>query len=172
MDRRRRSSLLGGVILVLIGAWFVAVQLVPGLADWFQFEVTWPLLIIAIGAILLVVGLVTAAPGFAVPACIVAGVGGILYFQATSGRWVTGSYAWGLMPSFVGLGVLLANILDGKIGKGLSEGGVLIIIGLVIFGALGAVFGELGWLTPYWPLLVVGLGLLMVLQGLLRLRRS
>jgi hypothetical protein len=171
MDRRRRSSLVGGVILVLIGAWFVAVQLVPGLATWVQVEVTWPLFIVAIGAILFVVGLVTAAPGLAVPACIVAGVGGILYFQAASGRWVTGSYAWGLMPSFVGLGILLANMLDGKLGKGVREGGVLIIIGLVVFGALGAAFGELGWLGPYWPLLVVALGVLMVLQGLLRIRR-
>jgi hypothetical protein len=42
----------------------------------------------------------------------------------------------------------------------------------VVFGALGAVFGELSWLGPYWPLLVVGLGVLMVLQGLLRIRRS
>jgi len=172
MDRRRRSSLVGGVLLVLIGAWFVAVQLVPGLASWLQFEVTWPLLIIAIGAILFVVGLVTAVPGLAVPACIVAGIGGILYFQATSGRWVTWAYAWALIPSFVGVGVLLANILDGKTGKGVREGGVLILIGLVLFGIFGAVFGQLGWLGPYWPLLVVGLGLLMVVQGLLRVRRS
>jgi hypothetical protein len=172
MERRRRSRLAGGILLILIGAWFAAEQLVPGLATWVQLEVTWPLFIVAIGAILLVVGLVTAVPGLAVPACIVAGVGGILYFQATSGQWVTGSYAWGLVPSFVGVGILLANILDGKLGKGLREGGVLIIIGLVVFAALGAFFGELGWVGPYWPLLVVALGVLMVLQGLLRLRRS
>ncbi len=172
MERRRRSTLVGGMLLIVIGAWLVAVQLVPGLATLVQLEVTWPLFIVGIGAILLVVGLVTAVPGLAVPACIVAGVGGILYFQATTGRWVTGSYAWGLMPSFVGIGILLANILDGKLGKGLREGGVLIIIGLVVFGALGAAFGELGWLGPYWPLLVVALGVLMVLQGLLRIGRS
>ena len=91
MDRRRRSTLVGGLILVLIGAWLVAVQLVPGLADWIQLEVTWPLFLVAIGVIFFVVALVTAVPGFAVPACIVAGVGAILYFQATSGRWVSGS---------------------------------------------------------------------------------
>lgn len=172
MERRRRSTLVGGVLLIVIGAWLVAVQLVPGLATLVQLEVTWPLFIVGIGAILLVVGLVTAVPGLAVPACIVAGVGGILYFQATTGRWVTGSYAWGLMPSFVGIGILLANILDGKLGKGARDGGVLIIIGLVVFAALGAAFGELGRLGPYWPLLVVALGVLMVLQGLLRIGRS
>ena len=68
MERRRRSSLVGGILLILIGAWFVAVQLMPGLKVWLQFEVTWPLFIIAIGGILLVVALLTAVPGLAVPA--------------------------------------------------------------------------------------------------------
>jgi hypothetical protein len=171
MDRRQRSSLVGGLLLVLIGGWFAAVQLVPGFASWIQFEVTWPLFIIAVGGILLVLALVTAVPGLAVPACIVAGIGGILYFQATSGRWVTWSYAWALIPSFVGVGVILAGVLDGKVVKGIRDGGVLILIGLVLFAVFGSVFGELKWLGPYWPLLVVLAGVLVVLQGLLRLRR-
>ncbi len=172
MDRRRRSSLVGGVLLVLIGAWFVAVQVLPELATWLEFEFTWPLFIVAIGAILFVVGLVTAVPGLAVPACIVAGIGGILCFQATSGRWVSWAYAWLLVPSFVGVGILLANILDGKFAKGVREGGVLIVIGLVLFGTMGSIFGGLGWLGPYWPLLIAGLGVLLVVHGVLHLRRS
>jgi len=171
MERRRRSSLVGGVLLILIGAWFAAVQLVPGLKVWLQFEVTWPLFIIAIGGILLVVALLTAVPGLAVPACIVAGIGGILYFQATTGRWETWAYAWALIPSFVGVGILLAGILEGQTAKGVREGGWPILIGLVMFVIFGSFLGGLGWLGPYWPLLVVGLGLLMVVQGLLRVRR-
>ena len=172
MDRRQRSSLAGGILLILIGAWFVALQLVPGLKDVLNLEVTWPLFIVAIGGILFVVALVTAVPGLAVPACIVAGVGAILYYQTTAGRWQAWIYAWGLIPSFVGLGVLVANILDGKTGKGVREGGALILIGLVLFAVLGSVFGGVGLLGQYWPLLVVGFGLLLVLQGLLRIGRS
>jgi hypothetical protein len=41
----------------------------------------------------------------------------------------------------------------------------------VLFVILGSIFGSLGWLGPYWPLLVVAFGLLLVVQGLLRLRR-
>ena len=89
MDRRQRSSLAGGILLILIGAWFVALQLVPGLKDMLNLEVTWPLFIVAIGGILFVIALVTAVPGLAVPACIVAGVGAILYYQTTAGRWQT-----------------------------------------------------------------------------------
>jgi hypothetical protein len=172
MDRRRRSSLVGGILLILIGAWFVALQLVPGLTDMLNLEVTWPLFLVAIGGILFVIALVTAVPGLAVPACIVAGVGAILYYQTTAGVWQAWIYAWGLVPSFVGLGVLVANILDGKTGKGVREGGMLILIGLVLFAVLGAAFGGVGLLGQYWPLLIVGFGLLMVLQGLLRIGRS
>ena len=74
MDRRRRSSLVGGVLLILFGAWFVALQLVPGLSEMLNLEVTWPLFIVAIGGILFVVALVTAVPGLTVPAFVVAGV--------------------------------------------------------------------------------------------------
>jgi hypothetical protein len=170
MERRRRSSLVGGILLILIGAWFAALQLVPGLEAWIQFEVTWPLFIVAVGVILFVVALLTAVPGLAVPACIVAGVGGILYFQAATGRWETWAYAWALIPSFVGVGILLAGILGGQTAKGVREGGWPILIGLVLFVIFGSFLGGLGWLGPYWPLLVVGLGLLMVVQGLLRVR--
>ena len=171
MDRRRRSSLVGGILLILIGIWFAAVQLVPGLEEWLHFEVTWPLFIIAVGVILFVVALVTAVPGLAVPACIVGGIGAMLYWQATTGRWETWSYAWPLIISFVGLGALLSNILEGQTAKGVREGGWPILIGLVLFVILGSVIGGLGWLGPYWPLLVVALGVLVLVQGLFRARR-
>jgi hypothetical protein len=171
MERRRRSSLVGGILLILIGAWFAALQLMPGLRAWFNIEVTWPLFIVAVGFILLVVGLVTASPGLAVPACIVGGLGGLFYWQATTGNWETWSFAWALIPSFVGVGVLLSGVLEGQTAKGVREGGWLILIGIVLFVIFGSVFGELAWLGPYWPLLVVAFGLLLVVQGLLRARR-
>jgi hypothetical protein len=170
MDRRRRSSLVGGILLILIGVGFVALQLVPELGDWLQFEVTWPLFIIGVGVILFVVGLVTAVPGLAVPACIVGGLGGIFYWQASTGRWETWGYVWPLIISFVGVGVLLSNILDGQTAKGVREGGWPILIGVVLFVIMGSIFGGLGWLGPYWPLLIVALGVLVLIQGLLRLR--
>jgi hypothetical protein len=171
MKRRRRSGLVGGILLILVGAWFMAMQLVPGLRDWLQFEVTWPLFVIGVGVILFVVALVAAVPGLAVPACIVGGIGGILYWQASTGRWESWGYVWPLIISFVGVGVLLSNILDGQTAKGVREGGWPILIGLVIFVVMASFLGGTGWLGPYWPLLVVGLGLLLVIQGLFRLRR-
>jgi hypothetical protein len=171
MESRRRSRLVGGILLILMGAWFAALQLVPGLGDWINIEFTWPWMIIAVGVILLVVSLIIAVPGLVVAACVVGGVGAILYWQVVTDGWVTWAFAWALMPSFVGLGVLLSSILEGRTAKGVREGGWLILIGIVLFVILGSIFGSLGWLGPYWPLLVVAFGLLLVAQGLLRLRR-
>jgi hypothetical protein len=171
MKSRRRSSLVGGILLILIGAWLVALQLVPGLGDWINIEFTWPWMIIAVGVILLIIGLIIGVPGLVIPACIVGGVGAILYWQVATDGWVTWAFAWALIPSFVGLGVLLSSILEGRTAKGVREGGWLILIGVVLFVILGSIFGSLGWLGPYWPLLVVAFGLLLVVQGLLRVRR-
>lgn len=170
MDRRRRSSLAVGLLLILVGAWFVAMQLVPGLEGWLNLEVTWPLLIVGVGVLLLVIGLVTAVPGMAIPGCIVAGIGGILYWQSLTGNWGSWSYVWALIPGFAGVGAILSGLLEGRIAKGVREGGGLILISLVLFVVFGSVFGGLGWLGPYWPLLLVAVGLLIVVRALLRAR--
>ena len=75
MSRRRRSNLVGGILLILLGALFLALQLVPGLGDLVQVEFSWPLIIVGVGVFLLVFGLLAGAPGMAVPACIVGGIG-------------------------------------------------------------------------------------------------
>jgi hypothetical protein len=157
-----------GLLLIAIGAWFIAVQLVPGLEGWLNLEVTWPLLIVGVGVLLLVIGLVTAVPGMAIPGCIVGGIGGILYWQSLTGNWESWSYIWTLIPGFVGLGVIVSGLLGGRAAKAVREGGWLILISLVLFVVFGSIFGGLGWLGPYWPLLLVALGLLMVVRALLR----
>ena len=103
MDSQRRSSLVGGLVLVLLGALFLAVQWLPGLQLWFS----WPLIIIGIGVLLLIVGLLTGVPAMAIPACIVGGIGGLLYWQNATGNWESWAYAWTLIPGFVGVGMVL-----------------------------------------------------------------
>lgn len=171
MDRRRRSSLAVGLVLILLGAWFIAVQLVPGLAAYMRLESTWALWVIAVGVLLLVVGLLTAVPAMAIPACIVVGIGGILYWQTTTDQpWETWSYAWALIPGFVGVGTILSGMLSGRTSKAVISGGWLILVSLVLFVVFGSLFGGLGWLGPYWPLLLVAFGLLIVVRALLRRR--
>jgi hypothetical protein len=169
MDRRRRSSLATGLVLILIGALIFATQLVPGWETWFQ----WPLFIVGIGAVLLVIGLLTRVPGLAVPACIVGGIGGLLYYQNVTGDWDSWAYAWALIPGFVGVGIIVAGILGGRFRKPLREGGQLIIVSLVLFLAFGSFFGliGLGPLGQYWPVLLIALGVLILFNRLIFRRR-
>ncbi len=164
MNARRRSGLAGGVVLILLGALFLAVQLIPGLRLW----VSWPWMIIGVGILLLVIGAVTGVPAMAIPACIVGGIGGLLYYQNATGDWESWSYAWALIPGFVGVGITLSGLLEGRVRQAVRGGGWLILISLVLFAVFGSFFGALGLAGRYWPALLILLGLLLLLGNLLR----
>lgn len=171
MDQPRRSQLGAGILLILIGAAILAVQFVPSLRQWYdtvEWVVSWPLIVIGVGISLLVLALVTGTPGLAVPACIVGGIGGILYYQNTTGDWGSWAYAWALIPGFAGMGGLLSGLLEGNLRQALSAGGWLIFISLVLFLAFAAFLGGPDVLGDYWPVLVIAAGLLLLGRSLFR----
>ena len=166
MNKRTRSSLVFGLLLILIGAWFLAVQIVPGL-DWFWDIISWPLIVIAVGVFLLLLGLVLGAPGMAVPACIVGGIGGLLYWQNATGNWESWSFAWALIPGFVGAGLMLASLL-GEGGKDTFRVGAwMSFISLIVFALFGSFFGA-NVLGTYWPVVLILFGVWILIQPLFR----
>ena len=171
MDQQRRTQLGGGIVLVLIGAAFLAVQFIPSLRAWYdtiEWEGGWPFIIIGVGAFLFLLGLLLGAPGLAVPACIVGGIGGLLYWQSVTGNWDSWAYAWTLIPGFVGVGILVAGLLEGKVRQALSGGGWLIFISAVMFLAFGSFLGGPVLLGDYWPILVIVAGVLLLGRTLFR----
>lgn len=168
MDRQGRSNLALGVILLLLGAWFLAVQLVPGLGDLINIEGSWPLIVVAVGGILLLIGLLLGVPDMAVPACVVGGIGVLLYWQNATGNWGSWAYAWTLIPGFVGLGIILAGLIGGRPGSAVREGGGLIIISLILFAIFASFLGGLNLLGAYWPVLLIVLGLWLLARPWLR----
>ena len=115
MDRRRRKSITVGVLFILIGGWFFAVQNYEPLNQWSDAFAEWPIWIVAIGILIFVAGLLGGAPSLAVPAAIISGLGGIFYYQNLTGEWDTWAYAWTLIPGFIGVGTLIQYLLQGKI---------------------------------------------------------
>ena len=166
MNRSRRSGLAGGLILILLGAWFLAVQFMPGLQAWFS----WPWIIIGVGVVMLLIGLLSGVPDLAVPACIIGGIGGLLYWQNATGNWDSWSYAWSLIPGFVGVGIILSGLFGGKVLKSLREGGNLILISLILFVIFAAFLGGPNLLGDYWPVLLILLGLWVLIRSLFRSR--
>jgi len=71
MDRRSRSALVVGTLLILLGVFFLVTRVVPGFFETFS----WPFVVIGVGAIFMIIALVTWTPGLAVPACIIGASG-------------------------------------------------------------------------------------------------
>jgi hypothetical protein len=168
MDTNKRTSLAFGVVLILAGAFFLAAQFMPGLRQLWESVFDWPAIVVGVGALLLLIGLFSGNPDMAVPACIVAGIGGILFYQNTSGDWSSWSYMWALIPGFSGLGLLLAGLLAGMDRGRMRRGVDAILSSLILFTIFGAFFGGLfrSFLGIYWPLLLVAAGVLILLRNL------
>jgi len=173
MARQNRSQLVLGLILVLLGVWFFAVRQIPALKAWTEIQFQWPFYVIGAGVLILFIGLLTGAPAMAIPASIVAGIGGILYYQQQSSDWESWSFLWTLIPGFVGVGTILTALLGEDTRHNLGHGINLIVISTVLFLLFAAVFQRLNIMGSYGPaVLLILLGLYVMGRGLLRSRDS
>ena len=144
MDKGKRASIVGGALLILVGGVLFAAQILPDFLPDFWQIVSWPWIIIGVGLFLFVLGLAVGEPGLAIPASIVGGIGGILSYQWYTGDWQSWSYIWTLIPGFVGIGIVLMNLLGGK-ESSLKEGGTLILISFIMLTVFGSLFGAIGF---------------------------
>ncbi len=159
----KRSSIVGGMILILVGATFLLMQLFPSVAEQIDLARQWPLIIVAIGGFFLLAALV-GTPPLAIPGSIVGGIGGILYYQNLTGNWDSWAYIWALIPGFVGVGIVLMYVLRGQLRQGLQAGGPQIVISAIMFVIFAGFFTGLGGLGRYWPVLLILAGGWMLIK--------
>ena len=126
-----------GFVLVVAGGLFLADQFL-------EFEIMrnfWPLLVVLLG-LTFFIGMLTArqrGAWLAIPGSVITTTGIILYIHNTFNLWVTWTYAWALLVSAVGIGMLIMNIYLKR--EGLQKaGGWVIGIGLVLFVLFGIFF--------------------------------
>ena len=164
---RNRSQLIFGVLLLLLGGWLIASQQVPALQAWTK-NFVWPMYVIGAGILILLIGMISGQPGTAVPACIVAGIGGILYYQNATTDWGSWSFMWTLIPGFVGVGTILAALLGDENSR-YAHGFNLLVISAALFLVFATIFGGLELLGPYGaPAILIFLGLYILVRGLRR----
>ena len=169
MNRQGRSQLALGVILILLGAWFLLDKSVPAFHAIFEKYTVWPMNMFLIGAGIFIVGLVLGQPGMAVPAAIVAGIGGIFYYQEATNNYDSWSYMWALIPGFVGVGSILAGLLGDNTAHNLKRGLNLMVISAVMFLVFSSFFGGWELVGNYGPaILLILLGLWVLGSGLYR----
>ncbi len=167
METKSRNRLTLGVILILLGVWFLMTQWIPDFAAWWPQAYTWPLFIIAAGVILLIIGLLTGTPSMAIPACIVSGIGSLLYWQDMTGNWASWAYVWTLIPGFGGVGTVLAGLLGERTGQPLRRGFEAILGSMVLFLIFAALFGALESWGAWWPLLLIAAGVILLVRALI-----
>ena len=173
MQKRNRTQLILGLILIPVAGWLIAERIYPNLANLIHLPpFDWPMWVMLAGAMLLVLGLLVGAPGMAIPACIVAGIGGILYYQNATGDWQSWAYMWTLIPGFVGIGSILAGILGEDFKSSVMHGLNTLLVSIVLFAVFGTLFGGwaiLGVYGQYVPIaLLFLLGIWLIVRGFLR----
>lgn len=161
---RHKSGIVGGIILILLGLLFLASEIFPNLFSFWE----WPFIIILIGLVFLLWAVIGGVGGLAIPGSILAGIGGILYYQNTYNAWGTWSFIWALIPGFVGVGIMLSGLIDRDFKNRFFGGLSLLVISAILFFAFGSFFGLTPEISKYWPVLLVVLGLISLVRALLR----
>ncbi|HVM72008.1 MAG TPA: hypothetical protein VMT91_09625 [Anaerolineales bacterium] len=173
MNKRNRTQLVLGILLILVAGWLIATRADPALAKILRLPpFDWPMWVVLSGAILLVIGLLTGAAGMAIPACIVAGIGGILYYQNATGNWASWAYMWTLIPGFAGTGSILAGILGENFKSSVRNGLNTLVVSVILFAIFGTFFHAwtiFGIYTPYIPIALLFLaGIWLIVRSALR----
>jgi len=167
------SGVAIGAILVIVGAILLAGQVLDiGIGD-----LGWPLIIVAIGVALLLIGLVVVnESGMVVGGAVVTTVGLVLLYQNQTDHWESWAYAWALVgPAASGLGLALWGIRSGD--RQDVRNGTWGMLGGLAFFAVGYLFfeGIIGISgrplpLPEWalPALVIGIGVVILVRGMLQ----
>lgn len=162
----KKGSITIGVILILVGALLFVMQLYPALSNW----ITWPMIILGIGVLFLISSVVSGNGDLAIPGVINAGIGSILLYQNVTNDWVSWSYMWTLIPAFIGLGILLSNLIN---HTSIDRGGLsLLIISLAAFAAF--FFAEHYHIRKdlLWPAGIILVGILVIVRNMGHGRRK
>jgi hypothetical protein len=172
MEKKNRTQLVLGLLLILVAGWLIATRIKPDLVNILHLTFEWPMWVMLAGAALLLIGLLVGAPDMAIPACIVAGIGGILYYQNATNNWESWAYLWTLIPGFVGVGKILSGIIGGDFMACLREGLKLLLTCAILFTIFATIFNAwtiFGSFSAYVPIaLLFVLGSWLIVRGIMR----
>lgn len=169
---------MGGLLLIALGVGLLAVNSFGMQLPFDLGSIGWPIFIIAPGVLLLVVGLVTGGDGgqgMAVGGGVVTTIGLILAYQSATDHWTSWAYAWALIPTGVGLSMMLWGALHGRgdvVRDGLSAFGigiVLFIVGFAFFEGVLHLGGDKGLSSlgmQLLPIALIAAGALVIVGGI------
>jgi hypothetical protein len=135
---------------------------------WGIWATLWPLEVLSVAAAFILMAIFLKIPWLMIPASILGFTGLVLQFCAATGWWSSWAVLWTVEPFAVGLPLLLIGMFR-KI-EGVKLAGIILcgLAGLG-FAAMSSVLVTSLWITRLiGPVLVLGLGVLLVVSALSR----
>ena|SRR5215831_12401817 len=150
------QTIVMGVVLILIGTIYLAVEFVPRLRQIDVAHYGWPFFVILPGLVLIgIAGALPEADGLCIPGGIVMMAGVVLFFQNLFGLFATATYTWALVaPGGVGVGLWLQGLVRESPGlrasgtQAMGAGFIIFLLSALFFESIVHVSGIL------FPLLV------------------
>lgn len=167
MSSISRGRISFALVLIALGAWALAINLLPDVRTLTFGPQSWPLQIVGLGALMVLIGLLTFTPAWFIPASIVAGIGALLYYQNMTADWSSWAYTWTLIPAFVAVGLALFGLFRWRRGPLLAAGWTM-FASLVLFGVFGSTLGRLPVVGVVAPVAVILLGLMFLITAFAR----
>lgn len=160
----QHNPAIGAFILIGVGVIFLLANLLG-----VDIGRIWPLIFFVIGAgfylpVLLLPAQRAALAALFIPGTILLGLGGIFLYNTLTSDWGSWAYAWALIPGFVGLGLMLASWV-GKWQGDTHKAGLWLALGSLAVFSLFAMFFGSQLLSSIGPLLLIGLGVLLLFRG-------
>lgn len=155
-----RDRNFGGVLLIAIGLLVLLVNITKS-------DVFGLLVLPGLGVVFLAWGFYTRRIGFAIPGCILTGLGaGLMLVQrvpSLAGEPAGGVIVMGLAAGFLGITLITPFFGEKRAWWALIPGSILGLVGILIFLG-GAALGWLELLGTLWPLILIGIGLYVLLN--------
>lgn len=165
MKESNRGTMIAGIVLVVLGAVFFALNLIPGI----DAKRTWPLILVVLGIGFCLPAFIWSESrqnlaGLFIPGFILLVLGAIFLFNTLTSIWSIWAIAWMLIPASVGLGLIVAAYV-GKWDRSVRQVGKwMLVISMSLFALFAAMFSNI-------VIKSIGAGIL-VITGLFLLIRS
>ena len=161
-----RKNVFGGILVIVLGLFLLAWQIIPGFrtlfGDWFS----WPMIIIAVGLFFLLAAALSGVGPLSIPGCIVGGIGLLLAWQNATGNWESWAYAWPLIPGFVGLGLFISSLIDQESRALRSVGLVMMMVAALVFIVFWSFFDHNLNAGIIWPVVLIIVGIYMLFRAI------
>jgi len=160
----KRGAILVGVVVILLGLILLITHFIPEPFQFFEGSFS----VILIGVAFLIAAVLTGHEGLAIPGCIIGGIGTILFLQERSGNFMSWTYAWTLIPGFVGLGIIISGLLDRANPHFESSALAIIIVSAAAFLIFSGILGISWDWERYWPVLLIAAGIMVLVNAIFR----